>query len=153
MRIRNLAGALAVSSALVATSLPVEAEAQQGRNGRSRGYSSRSDRYAGGYRGGYAYRGDRGKGRYYGYNRGHGYKSYGYRSHGYRPYGYAYGYKHGYKPYRYGYYPYRYAPYAYAPYGYPYYYDPYYAYGYPYAPGVHGSVVVGGPHFRIGVGF
>ena len=130
MRIRTLAGALAVSG-LVAASLPAEAQADH-RHSRSCGhggyYSSRSyraPRYAYGHRG-----------------RSH-WRHYQPRYYSYRPYGYA---RYGYDPYyydrydRYGYY----GPYAYN--------GPYPAYR-PVRGHYHGRLWCVRPHLSIHIGF
>jgi hypothetical protein len=114
MRIRALAGALALSG-LVGVSLPPDAEAAERSSrsrGHDRGYSSRSyraPRSSSGRRDrSYTNRSyDRSR---YSPRRSYGYRPY--RSYGYRPYR-----SYGYRPYR----SYRYVPYA---------YDPYYAYAY-----------------------
>ena len=102
MRIRNLAGTLAMSG-LVALSVPAEAEAAHRHSrscGHDRGYSSRSyraPRYSSGYRG----RGYSSHRSYRSYDRYRSYSYRPYRSYSHRPYSYGYGYGGRYSP-RYG---------------------------------------------------
>ena len=131
MRIRTLAGALAVSG-LVAVSLPAEAEAAH-RHSRSCGHDGYRSR---------SYRSSRYAPRY----------SYGYRG---RSYGRSY-----YAPRYYSYRPYRYTRYAYDPYYYDAYgYDGPYAYNGPYPAyrpvrgHYHGRAWCLRPHLSIHIGF
>jgi len=174
MRIRTLAGALAMSG-LVAVSVPADAEAAErrsGSRGRDRGDSSRSYRSSGpqrssrsyvnrdrGYNSSRSYRSFRSYGdRDRGYRSSRSYRSYDrYRSYAPRAY---------YRPYR----PYRYTRYAYDPYYYGYAYDPYayepYGYGYdgygydngPYPRyrsrvHYHGRLFCVRPHLSVHIGF
>jgi hypothetical protein len=165
MRIRALAGALALSG-LVGVALPPDAEAAERRSrsrGHDRGYSSRSYRAprSSGHRDrSYTYRSsDRSR---YSSRRSYGYRPS--RSYSYRPYR---SYNH--RPYR-SYRSYRYLPYLYDPYyayGYdPYYYDGYDPYGYDsygyngpyprYRSGrahYHGRLFCIRPHVSIRIGF
>lgn len=144
MRIRTLAGALAVSG-LVAASLPVEAEAAH-RHSRSCGH------------GGYSSRGYRSS------------RHDGYRDRGYRSYGRSYSRYYAPRSYAPRYYTprYYYRPYAYSRYAYDPYYDPYFdRYGYygPYADNgpypayrpvrghYHGRLWCLRPHLSIHIGF
>lgn len=169
MRIRTLAGALAISG-LVAASVPADAEAQRhSARDRDRGYSSRSYRSSGPQRSSrshvnrdraynssrssrsYGYR-DRGYSSYRSYNR---YRSYAPRRSYYRPHSYyrPYRYTRAYAPYYYGY---AYDPYAYDSYG----YEPY-GYGYDNGPypryrsraHYHGRLFCVRPHLSVHIGF
>jgi hypothetical protein len=129
MRMRTLAGALAISGVFALSVPAAEAAHRHSRScGHDRGYSSRSyrgPRYSSGYRA-------------------KSYRSYRpYRSYGYRPYGYA---PYRYAPPRYAYDPYLYGAYAYDPYG----YDGYY----PVRRGhYHRGLFCLRPHLSIRIGF
>ena len=131
MRMRTLAGAVAMSGVLALSVPAAEAAHRHSRScGHDRGYSSRSyraPRYSSGYRA-KNYRS------YRSYRSYRPYRSYGYRSYGYAPYRYAYD------------------PYLYAGYG----YDPYYDDGY-YPPVRRGHYHRGlfclRPHLSIRIGF
>lgn len=154
MRIRALAGAVALSG-LVGVSGPPDADAAERRSrsrGHDRGYSSRSyraPRPSYGHRDrSYSYRSyDRSR---YSSRRSYGYRPY--RSYGYRPYR-----TYRYVPYAYDpYYAYGYDPYVYEPYGYG--YDPYgYNGPYPrYRSGrahYHGRLFCVRPHLSVHIGF
>ena len=136
MRIRTLAGALAVSG-LVAASLPAEAEAAHRHSrscGHGGGYSSRSYRSP---RHSYGYRDwGRSYSRYYApryYSPRYSYRPYRYTRYGYDPYYYG-----GYDPYGY------YGRYAYN--------GPYPAYG-PVRGHYHGRAWCVRPHLSIHIGF
>jgi hypothetical protein len=156
MRIRALAGALALSG-LVGASLPPDAEAAERRarsRGHDRGYSSRSYRAP---RSSYGQRN-----RSYTYRSSDRSRDSSRRSYGYRP-----SRSYSYRPFRsYSYVPYAYDPYyAYDSYYYdePYGYDPYgydsYGYNGPYPPyrsgraHYHGRLFCIRPHVSIRIGF
>lgn len=148
MRIRTLAGALAMSG-LVAVSVPADAEAAHRHSascGHERGYSSRSYRSSRSY-----------VNRDRGYNSYRSSRSYGYRDRGYNSYR-SYDRYRSYSPRRsYGYRPYRYTRYAYDPYDYGNGYDPY-AYNGPYPryrsrAHYHGRLFCVRPHLSLHIGF